>query len=225
MLWIVLSVLHALNPRDCYTNLPKALDQCIGDTITITPEFVGYPSTPELDWTNVGGDKRVRVMSNGTMIITNAQESDSELYSYLVHSEDEFTMSFFNLTVKDCRVEPTRVRPTVNPTPSVVVATTSTQILTTPAVFTTATPTLPRELGTSTLEPREKSETMGSATIQPTRSGGPIVGRYNAGRTFCWSHILLVKNFAGHTFCWSHILLLTHLAAHTSWVVFLVLGK
>jgi hypothetical protein len=109
MLWVVLSVLYSLDPRDCYTNLPKLVEKCIGDHITITPDFVGYPSTPQLDWTNIPGDGRHKVHQNGTLVISNAQLEDSELYSYLVHSEDEFTLAFFNLSVTDCRnlVDPT----------------------------------------------------------------------------------------------------------------------
>ncbi|XP_063687572.1 uncharacterized protein LOC134820861 isoform X3 [Bolinopsis microptera] len=111
MLWVVLSVLYTLDPRDCYTNLPKLVEKCIGDYIVITPDFVGYPSTPELDWTNIPGDGRHKVHQNGTLVFTNAQVEDSELYSYLVHSEDEFTLTFFNLSVTDCgnMVEPTSV--------------------------------------------------------------------------------------------------------------------
>ena len=120
MLWVVLSVLYTLDPRDCYTDLPKLVEKCIGDYIVITPDFVGYPSTPELDWTNIPGDGRHKVHQNGTLVFTNAQVEDSELYSYLVHSEDEFTLTFFNLSVTDCgnMVVPTTsaVEPSITPT-------------------------------------------------------------------------------------------------------------
>ena len=110
MFWIVLSVLTTLNPRKCHTNLPKLVERCVGEDVTITPDFVGYPSDPVVDWTNIprdeedeeGGIGRHQVFSNGTLVIRNVQESDSDLYSYLVHSEEEFTLSFFNLSVTLC---------------------------------------------------------------------------------------------------------------------------
>ena len=72
MLWIVLSVLQTLDPRDCYTALPsKLLTRCLGEDITITPTFVNYPSPPVLDWTNIPGDGRHRVLGNGTLVIRN----------------------------------------------------------------------------------------------------------------------------------------------------------
>ena len=109
MLWVVLSVLYSLDPRDCYTDLPKLVEKCIGETIIITPDFVGYPTTPVLDWTNIPGDGRHKVHQNGTLVIKNAQVEDSDMYSYLVHSEDEFTLALFNLSVTDCgnMIEPT----------------------------------------------------------------------------------------------------------------------
>ena len=106
MLWVVLSVLYSLDPRDCYTDLPKLVERCIGETITITPDFVGYPTTPVLDWTNIPGDGRHKVHQNGTLVIRNAQVEDSDMYSYLVHSEEEFTLALFNLSITECR-EPT----------------------------------------------------------------------------------------------------------------------
>ena len=54
-----------------------------------------------LDWTNIDGGRH-DVLQNGTLIIRNAQIDDTNLYSYLVHSEETFTLTFFNLTVTAC---------------------------------------------------------------------------------------------------------------------------
>ena len=79
MLWIVLSVLHALDPRLCYTDLPKLISRCTGSDIVIEPGFIGYPDPPTLDWTNIPGDGRHTVHPNGTLVIRNAEEEDSDM--------------------------------------------------------------------------------------------------------------------------------------------------
>ena len=168
MLWVVLSVLYSLDPRDCYTNLPKLVEKCIGDYIVITPDFVGYPSTPVLDWTNIPGDGRHKVHQNGTLVIMGAQVEDSELYSYLVHSEDEFTLTFFNLSVTDCgnMVQPTTPgHSTVSHTRDFVSITTTPRDL---VSVTSTTQQVPKTTGTET----EKLPTT-SFSLEPRTSELP----------------------------------------------------